>query len=305
MSKSSHQKVSSSHFNGSLSMPSSSSRSSRQAQAKGTTSLLNGDGHINGDLTSLGVTTNGKMNGTMNGHNRSSLDLSAEWKSSFRQKGQTSVSTSYDEAMLSPTSPPFNVDELARHYFPVTLGASYVLQATIDDGPSPIRLTESARARGLARPDTQPWQTKSGRSKSSSSRHHQRPSSAQSSSSSASVSSIERMHLMTVEMPSVAAAPVLMSSPFQQQLSQLRLERLRLEESHLLEVKRQDELEKMREPLPKWYELRTPRFHYEAHKNNEHVSKQEQLNELQVYERDLERSIHSVLNGSPSVNGTL
>ncbi len=49
-----------------------------------------------------------------------------------------------------------------------------------------------------------------------------------------------------------AGAPVLMSSPFQHQLGQLRMERLRLEESHLLEVKRQDELERMRTPLPKW-----------------------------------------------------
>lgn len=49
-----------------------------------------------------------------------------------------------------------------------------------------------------------------------------------------------------------AGAPVLVSSPFQHELGQLRMERLRLEESHLLEVRRQEQLESMRYPLPKW-----------------------------------------------------
>jgi hypothetical protein len=49
-----------------------------------------------------------------------------------------------------------------------------------------------------------------------------------------------------------AGAPVLVSSPFQHELGHLRMERLRLEESHLLEVRRQEQLESMRYPLPKW-----------------------------------------------------
>ncbi|XP_059494084.1 uncharacterized protein LOC125466743 isoform X2 [Stegostoma tigrinum] len=57
--------------------------------------------------------------------------------------------------------------------------------------------------------------------------------------------------------------------PYQQELSQLRLERLRVEEEFLLELKRQQEVERIRGPQPKWYEMKGSRFHYEAHKNNE------------------------------------
>ncbi|XP_078281560.1 uncharacterized protein LOC144608104 [Rhinoraja longicauda] len=59
------------------------------------------------------------------------------------------------------------------------------------------------------------------------------------------------------------------TSPYQQELSQLRLQRLRVEEELLLELKRQQELERLRGPQLKWYEMKGPRFHYEAHKNNE------------------------------------
>ncbi|XP_067872887.1 uncharacterized protein [Heterodontus francisci] len=41
-------------------------------------------------------------------------------------------------------------------------------------------------------------------------------------------------------------------SPYQQELSQLRLQRLRVEEELLLELKRQQELERIRGPQPKW-----------------------------------------------------
>ncbi|XP_043531737.1 uncharacterized protein LOC122540300 isoform X1 [Chiloscyllium plagiosum] len=58
-------------------------------------------------------------------------------------------------------------------------------------------------------------------------------------------------------------------SPYQQELSHLRLQRLRVEEEFLLELKRQQELERIRGPQPKWYEMKGSRFHYEAHKNNE------------------------------------
>ncbi|XP_051894950.1 uncharacterized protein LOC127583220 [Pristis pectinata] len=58
-------------------------------------------------------------------------------------------------------------------------------------------------------------------------------------------------------------------SPYQQELSHLRLQRLRVEEELLLELKRQQELERLRGPQLKWYEMKGPRFHYEAHKNNE------------------------------------
>jgi hypothetical protein len=118
------------------------------------------------------------------------------------------------DLLPSPVSPSPSVDEMARHYFPVTLGSSYVLQASMSDaGPPPARLSESAVARGLAQqqPSTHHWQQQhhhkaGGRSTRRS--HGGRPSSAQSSSSSNSVSSIERMHLMTVDMPTIGKKKV-------------------------------------------------------------------------------------------------
>ena len=40
-------------------------------------------------------------------------------------------------------------------------------------------------------------------------------------------------------------------SPFQHELARLRMERLRIEEAHILEVKRKEELERIRGPQPK------------------------------------------------------
>ena len=45
----------------------------------------------------------------------------------------------------------------------------------------------------------------------------------------------------------------LVSSPYEVEVSRLRLEQLRLDEEHLLERKRQHELERIRGPQPKWY----------------------------------------------------
>ena len=41
-------------------------------------------------------------------------------------------------------------------------------------------------------------------------------------------------------------------SPYQHELARLRMERLRIEEAHILEVKRKEELERTRGPQPKW-----------------------------------------------------
>lgn len=127
----------------------------------------------------------------------------------MNMNGRAEVGKVKDEMsqLSSPISSASSSDEFARHYFPVTLGASYVLQATISDGPSATRLSESAVARGLRQPDPQPWRKgiKNG-SRRQQHRGGARPGSAQSSSSSNSVSSIERMHLMTVDMPTIGKA---------------------------------------------------------------------------------------------------
>ena len=50
----------------------------------------------------------------------------------------------------------------------------------------------------------------------------------------------------------LGSAAVVGSSPYQHELARLRMERLRIEEEHLLEVKRQEELERIRGPQAKW-----------------------------------------------------
>ena len=78
----------------------------------------------------------------------------------------------------------------------------------------------------------------------------------------------------------IAGSPaVLVSSPYTSELARLRMDRLRIEEEHLLEIKRQDELERIRGPLPKWYKCFYCIFEY--HRIKRPVLK---LNPLEVYE---------------------
>ncbi|KAM4703667.1 uncharacterized protein WCC33_012183 [Rhinophrynus dorsalis] len=80
---------------------------------------------------------------------------------------------------------------------------------------------------------------------------------------------------------------VLDSSPYQQELARLRLDRLRVEEELLLELKRQQELERTRGPRPKWYEMKNSQFHYEARKNNELLKGSKDYQSIYDYRREL------------------
>ncbi|XP_014465576.1 uncharacterized protein LOC102561618 isoform X1 [Alligator mississippiensis] len=77
-------------------------------------------------------------------------------------------------------------------------------------------------------------------------------------------------------------------SPYEKELARLRLERLRMEEEWLLELKRQQELERTRGPKPKWYEMKSSQFHYEAHKNNQLLRSSQDLQSMYNYRRELE-----------------
>ncbi|XP_058876480.1 uncharacterized protein LOC131730438 isoform X1 [Acipenser ruthenus] len=79
---------------------------------------------------------------------------------------------------------------------------------------------------------------------------------------------------------------LLEQSPYQQELSRLRLERLHVEEDLLLQLKRQQELERTRGPREQWYAMKGPQFHYEARKNNELVRGLDQP-ALQHYRQEL------------------
>lgn len=80
---------------------------------------------------------------------------------------------------------------------------------------------------------------------------------------------------------------VVEASPYQQELTRLRLERLRVEEELLLELKRQQELERTRGPKPKWYEMKGSQFHYEARKNNELLKSSKDYQSIFNYREDL------------------
>ncbi|XP_062821849.1 uncharacterized protein LOC134294490 [Anolis carolinensis] len=77
------------------------------------------------------------------------------------------------------------------------------------------------------------------------------------------------------------------TSPYRQELARLRLERLGVEEAWLLELKRQQELERTRGPKPKWYEMRNSQFHYEARKNNELLRNSQEVPSVSKYRQDL------------------
>ncbi|XP_063292484.1 uncharacterized protein LOC134577588 [Pelobates fuscus] len=84
-----------------------------------------------------------------------------------------------------------------------------------------------------------------------------------------------------------AGVSLVETSPYQQELARLRLERLRVEEDLLLEIKRQQELERTRGPKPKWYEMKNSQFHYEARKNNELLKSSNDYQAIYDYRQDL------------------
>lgn len=82
-----------------------------------------------------------------------------------------------------------------------------------------------------------------------------------------------------------------LATPYQEDLGRLRLDRLRLEEERLLRRKCIDELERIRGPKPKWYELKTPEFHREAKRNNDILSLSGHYEEIMQYRDQLLSSL--------------
>ncbi|XP_053136603.1 uncharacterized protein LOC128338357 isoform X2 [Hemicordylus capensis] len=104
--------------------------------------------------------------------------------------------------------------------------------------------------------------------------------------SSPTAEEINKRFLQTLAEGAIGRSLVEMS-PYQQELARLRLERLRMEEAWLLELKRQQELERTRGPKPKWYEMRDSQFHYEARKNNELLRNSQDVQPVCNYRREL------------------
>lgn len=78
-----------------------------------------------------------------------------------------------------------------------------------------------------------------------------------------------------------------LATPYQEELARLKLDRLRLEEERLLKKKCHDELERIRGPKPKWYELKTPEFHREAKRNNDILSLSGHYEDIMEYRQQL------------------
>ena len=78
-----------------------------------------------------------------------------------------------------------------------------------------------------------------------------------------------------------------LATPYQEELARLRLDRLRLEEERLLKKKCVEELERIRGPKPRWYEMKTPDFHREAKRNNDILSLSGYYGDIMEYREQL------------------
>ncbi len=76
-------------------------------------------------------------------------------------------------------------------------------------------------------------------------------------------------------------------SPYHMELAKLRREKLKLEETYLLKLRCQAELEETRGPKPKWYELKTKHFNRELRKNNDIVDNSQSWRTLNEYQNEI------------------
>ncbi|XP_061177625.1 uncharacterized protein LOC133186384 [Saccostrea echinata] len=79
----------------------------------------------------------------------------------------------------------------------------------------------------------------------------------------------EKLYSLSSNAPTIASANGMLITPYDEDIATLRWSRLRLEEERLLELKKLEEIERLRPPREKWYESTGTDFHYECHKNTE------------------------------------
>ncbi|XP_060615096.2 uncharacterized protein [Anolis sagrei] len=220
-------------------------------------------------------------------------------QSSFSPTGSRSPSLDHSGSIRS------------RSFSPPTKRARWVRSRS--QSPRPVWRPTSAKANACAQPPPQLSKSSSGQkkgrlSKQPQARIHRSGTSASSSWSpkargtlhngwspyslpSASISSptaqeLNERFLQTLAESAIGNSLIEMS-PYQQELARLRLERLRVEEAWLLELRRRQELERTRGPKPKWYEMRNSQFHYKARKNNELLRTSQEVPSVSKYRQDL------------------
>ena len=76
-------------------------------------------------------------------------------------------------------------------------------------------------------------------------------------------------------------------SPYEVELCRLRYEKLKIEEAYLLKLKCDEELERTRGPVKKWYELKTKEFTTEMEKYTNCLKGGKARNELLDYRNSL------------------
>ncbi|KAH9500205.1 hypothetical protein Btru_077474 [Bulinus truncatus] len=174
--------------------------------------------------------------------------------------------------LTSSVNIPLSEDDLlATRFFPVTLGEAKSLEMVNELKPakSKHRKTPGSDFTTFSR-----------------SKKHEHEQAYQSLAES-KTSSIDNAYFLTSVAPNIKTAGVTFTSPYSEEIAKLRMEKLRIEEQQYLELKRQAELEKIRGPKPKWYELKTPEFHQEANKNNQLLHNSDKWDELLVYRENL------------------
>ncbi|XP_071800897.1 uncharacterized protein [Asterias amurensis] len=180
-----------------------------------------------------------------------------------------------------------HLDDFTRSYFPVTLGEMPSIMRTVT--PQPPNSVSKKYARAQSAKESR---NKSGRSSStmrSNSTFGQRSGrSSVSTYDDPKASALYDYNYLRASQPLVDQTVSV--TPYQYELAQLKMERLRLEEQRMLESKRQEELERIRGPTPKWYELKTPQFTYEMHKNNKLWESKKDWQSLMDYREQLSKS---------------
>ncbi|CAL1532784.1 unnamed protein product [Lymnaea stagnalis] len=139
-------------------------------------------------------------------------------------------------------------DLLAARYFPITLGETRSLEMV--QALKPGKRLSKAETEGKLNSKNEISRIHSENPH----RHHR---------------SNDDAYFLTAFAPHIKRANISFTSPYSDDIAKLRMEKLRIEEQQYLELKRQAELERIRGPKPKWYELKTPEFHTEANKNTQ------------------------------------
>ena len=128
-------------------------------------------------------------------------------------------------------------DDLVREYFPVTLGSKPSISNTISSPPQ----------NGLSMSSRRPTSAKS---EPRNMTYAKRPQSAKVTTRNPEIGGGGYASYLQASMDLVDRS--LATTPNEYELAKLRMERLRLEEERILEMKRREELERIRGPTPKW-----------------------------------------------------